>query len=137
MIDRIVGCVLAVLLVTSTGCSSADHYRRHKDGKSLYAVMHDSVRTGDSVEKVQGLLGTGQNDEGQRALQATKKMAAKNPSGWPEGVRDDDKMIGYSFGDGSTLWLQFRNGKLVNHNPSDFVKCEPMVSVVGSQPSSR
>jgi hypothetical protein len=133
---RLVGCVLAVLLVTSTGCSSADHYRSHKDGKSLYAVMHESVRTGDSVEKVQGLLGAGQNDEGQKALEATKKMAAKNPSGWPDGVRDDDKMIGFPFDDGITLWLQFRNGKLVNHNPSDFTKYEPTVNAVGSQPSS-
>ena len=131
MMDRFAGCLLAALLVTSTGCSSAAHYRAHQDGKALYAVMHDSVRTRDSVEKVQGLLGAGQNDEGEKALEATKKMVAKKPSAWPDGVRDDDRMIGYPFGDGTTLWLQFRDGKLVNHNPGDFAKYEPMFSAVG------
>lgn len=134
---RFVGCVLAALLVTSTGCSSAAHYRMHQDGKSLYAVMHDSVRTGDPVERVQGLLGAGENDEGKKVLEATKKMAAKNPSAWPHGARDDDKMIGYPFGDGATLWLQFRDGKLVNHNPGDFAKYEPMISAVSGQAQSR
>ena len=136
MMGRFFGCVLTALLVTGSGCSSADHYRSHKDGKSLYAVMYHSVRLGNSLEKVQGLLGTGQNDEGKKALEATKKMAAKNPSAWPDGVRDDDKMIGYPFDDGATLWLQFRKGKLINHNAADFAKYEPIVSVVSSQPSS-
>lgn len=53
-----VGCVVVALWIAGTGCSrvdrdadstdssSAEHYRLHKDGKSLYAVMHDSVRRG-------------------------------------------------------------------------------------------
>ena len=126
---RYVGCLLTALLATGAGCSSADHYRSHKDGQSLYAVMHDSVRRGDSVEKVQGLLGTGQNDEGRKALEATKRMAAKNPSGWPDGVRDDDRVIGYPCDESTTLWLQFRNGRLINHDPDDFAEYEPMTSV--------
>jgi hypothetical protein len=130
MNSRLVGCVLSGLVVAAGGCSSAAHYRTHHDGKSLYAVMHDSVRSGDSIEKVQRLLGAGQDDQGRKTLEAMKKMAAKNPSGWPDGVRDDDRVIGYPFGDGATLWLQFRAGRLINHNPNDFTKYEPITSVV-------
>ena len=133
MMKRFVGCVLAVLLVAGSGCSSAAHYRSHKDGKSLYAVMHDSVRPGDSVEKVQELLGAGQNDEGRKCIEATKRIAAKNPSACPDGVRDDDVMIGFPFGELGSLWLQFRNGKLVNHNPAEFAKFEEMVNSVGAR----
>jgi hypothetical protein len=130
MISRLVGCVVIGLLVTGAGCSPADHYRKHHDGKSLCAVMHDSVRTGESVEKVQGLLGAGQDVQGKKSLEPMKKMAAKDPSRWPDGVKDDDRVIEYPIDDGATLWLQFRNGKLINHNPGDFAKYEPLVKAV-------
>lgn len=126
---RSLGYVVMAILVAGAGCSPAAHYCKYHDGKSLYAVLHDSVRTGDSVEKVEGLLGAGQDGQGKNPNEAMKKMAAKNPSGWPDGVKDDDRMIAYPFDGGVILWLQFRNGKLINYNPADFTKYQPINSV--------
>lgn len=85
---------------------------------------------------MEGLLGPGHDHEVENALEAFKKLAAKNPAQWPDGFRDDDRIVGFDFDDLSTLWLQFRNGKLINHNPGDFAEYEPMVSAISSQPSS-
>ena len=126
----IAGCVVAGLVMAGSGCSSAAHFRAHRDGPSLYAVMHDSVREGDSLAKVERLLGRGLEDGQKEALKVSKGFAAKDPAKWPDGVNDDDWMVGFRFGELSTLWLQFRDGKLVNHNPADYAKCEPMVNSV-------
>jgi len=131
MARYVVGCVVAVALVASSGCSSAAHFREYRDGQSLFAVMHDSIRPGDSIVKVEHLLGRGLTVGQKDALQAAKNMEAKNPANWPDGVNDDDWVIGFRYGELSTLWLQFRDGRLVNHDPKDYAKYEPMVSAVG------
>jgi hypothetical protein len=127
---RSLGYVVMAILVAGGGCSPAAHYRKYHDGESLCAVLHDSVRTGDSVEKVEGLLGAGEDAVDTGPVEAMRQFAARDPSHWTDGVKDDDRVIGFSINDGQVLWLQFRNGKLINHNPGDFTKYQPMINSV-------
>lgn len=101
-------------------------YRQQRDAEWLYAVLHEDVKAGDSIERVQELLGKGQAaDEPDRLLEATRKLAEMHPVGYPDGVQEGDVFLGYPIGKRSILYLQFRNGKLVNHIPDHFAEYEP------------
>jgi hypothetical protein len=128
MVRSRMGWIVASTIVAFAGCSSESHYRAHHDGKSLYVVLNQSVRAGDSVKKVESLLGVGKDAPGD-ALAAVKKFAAKLPAQYPDGFQETDQVRGYPFDDGATLYMQFRHGKLINHNPKDFTKYERMHGV--------
>jgi hypothetical protein len=117
--------MLAVALVV-IGCDSRSHYRRYRDGKSLYAILHNEIKPGDSIERVQELLGSGEPpSQPERILSAMKKLCLKHPDGCPDGVQENDIFIGYPIRDGGTLYLQFRDGRLVNHVAEDYTEYRP------------
>jgi hypothetical protein len=108
----------AVLLQkTAEELSPALHYRHCQDGESLYAIFR-GLRPGDTMAKVTGLLGPGTEPQDRaRHLAATRRIATKVPEGYPAGVEDTDVFLGYAYEEGMTMYLQFRDGKLVNHRP--------------------
>ncbi len=114
------------------GCSESpdEHYRKHHDGKSLYEVLYKQVKPGDSIEKVQGLLGQGEPAE-RRAHGAIKKFAERTPDRYPDGYRETDTLLNYPMDGGSAI-LQFRDGKLINHNPEDCAHYEPIINAVAA-----
>ncbi len=114
------------------GCSESpdQHYRKHHDGKSLYEVLYKQVKPGDSIEKVQGLLGPGEPAES-RARRAIEKFAQKTPDRYPDGYRETDTLLDYPMDGGSAI-LQFRDGRLINHNPEDCAHYEPIINAVAA-----
>jgi len=133
-LKTMVGCVCLGLLSLSVGCSAAAHYRRHHDPESLFKVMHESVRAGESIEQAQKLLGPGQ-EANQEAREAVRKLARKCPDKYPDGVTEGDQILAWPMGQDGAILLEFRDGKLLNHNPSDYVAYKPMISAVGSAPA--
>ena len=133
-LKTIVGYVCLGLLSLSVGCSAAAHYRRHHDPESLFKVMHESVRAGDSLEQVHKLLGPGQEAD-QRSREAVRKLARKCPDKYPDGVTEGDQILVWPMGQDAAMQLAFRDGKLLNHNPSDYAVYEPMISAVASTPA--
>ena|SRR5436190_709823 len=94
-------------------------YRRDHDAASLYVVLNTRIANGDSLEAVEALLGRGAVGDNPTMLKVARKWAAANPAAMPQGVRDEDVFYNYR-ADGWHMGLQFRDGHLVNHDPSVF-----------------
>ncbi len=44
----------------------------------------------------------------------------ENPARYPEGVEDDDSFLEFCCVQPGSIWLQFRDGKLVNYDVANF-----------------
>jgi hypothetical protein len=69
------------------------------------------------------ILGPGEPDEG-RALEVKLWWQSSPnflPGEYPDGFEKNDVMIDYRAGRVLSYTLQFRNGKLVNHNPEHYL----------------
>jgi hypothetical protein len=130
MIDALILAVAGVALVlVGAGVlyrtSAVLHYRIRHDGKSLYRVLCTRLRPGDSCRKTDSLLGTGKEpSEAQRdrLLEAVNKC----PEFYPDGVLATDVFLDYRYDGSCWMSLQFREGKLVNHDPAQFTRYEPL-----------
>ena len=114
----------AVLLGLASGCSPAAHYRKYHDVKSLCATLSQQVRSGDSIEHVQKLLGPGTLLSGAGRDQAANhyvRLTRERPKVFSDGVVGDDVFLGYD-SEASALALQFRNGRLINFDRKQFEK---------------
>ena len=98
----------------------------------FYRVLHDSVKNGDSSDSIQALLGPGaEADQADRTL----FLKAVSTATLPDGYLADDQLLVYKLGDISTLvYLQFRGGKLINHDPQEFATFQPPTSIGYAMP---
>lgn len=103
------------------GFLAAMHYRLTGDQESLYKVMHKYIRSGDSVAKVESLLGSGNRDHPAELVAFAQSMSRRLPQSYPDGVQTGDVFIGWS-----GMWLQFRDGRLINHVPEEFEEYVPL-----------
>src|SRR5438128_947362 len=116
--------VLAFLV----GCTTADKYRSSGRSEDLRGALNQEVTDGASIGRVQQLLGPGwevRDDEQRRLVLVTRQIASRTNT-YPAGTQDDDRFVGYPSKDGGTLYLQFRNGKLINFNPDDFARADAL-----------
>lgn len=98
----------------------AVRYRRTGEGHALYAVLKDRLRNGVTFEGASQILGPGNRVADPKFL----KYAVANALSSPEGARATDAFYTWK----STGWditLQFRDGKLINHNPSVYPLADP------------
>ena len=121
-----IGAVLLFAYVAMTGRFSAMLYRYTGSGKWLYSALYHGVEDGDSVEDVERLLGPGK-EGGEKVRRAIKKIAGQNPGS--AGYEASDRVLGFRL-PGGELYLQFRDGVLINFDPGDFEKYEE-VQVIG------
>ncbi|MHC4130708.1 MAG: hypothetical protein ACYSSP_03655 [Planctomycetota bacterium] len=115
------------LIFILTGCSSVDHYRTHQDCESLWNILYTLVKPVDSREQIETLLGAGMLQTGERKkrlISANKRLMQKYPEDYPYGIKDTDEFVGY-FCYGATLYLQFRDGRLINFNRDDYKRYQP------------
>ena len=109
---------LAVVATMPSSSLEADHFQRFRDGNSLYSILSSGVSSGDSLQDVEALIGTGNPVvEGREDLVSERREAAQwHPETFPDGVFGTDTFVTWPIGDDSVT-LQFRNGVLVNHDP--------------------
>jgi hypothetical protein len=126
LIPALVG--LAVVL-TGAGVlyrtSAVLHYRICHDGKSLYRVLCTRCKPGDSCGKISLLLGSGKEPSAasrDRLFEALNKR----PELHPDGVLPTDVFRNYPYDGLCWIPLQFRAGKLVNYDPGQFTRYQPI-----------
>ena len=98
------------------------HYHLIGDEASFNAVLSRQVVAGDSMETVTRLLGPGIGvSEAQRVrlVKSVAEFQRQVPESRPDGVKQDDQFLGYEVS-GMTIYLQFRDSRLVNFRPEDF-----------------
>ena len=103
--------------------SVSERYKRNGDLASLRCLLSTRIRPGDSLERVVSILGPGELDGG-RALEVKLWWQSSPdflPGKYPDGFEKNDVMIHYKAGPVLSYALQFRNGKLVNHNPEHYL----------------
>jgi len=116
--------VVLLAYVCMTGRFSAVVYRYTGSGKWLYSTLYHGVQNGDTIEQVERLLGPGK-EAGAKIRKALKKFAQRYPQ--PDGYEDSDQILGFPLS-GGELYLQFRNGVLINFDPTEFDKyAEPQI----------
>ena len=126
---------LAVILLFSYACTtgqlSALVYRYTHSGKWLYSALYHGVNKGDTIEQVESLLGPGRTAGSARIINVSKKFAQSTPALWPDGVDDGDIFLGFLEHDGE-LFLQFRDGVLVNFDPNEYSEYDEIIATMGS-----
>jgi len=98
------------------------HYHLFADEPSLNSVLAEQVVPGDSIARVVRLLGTGtaiSESETQRLLGVIASFRRQTPGSTPLGVEPDDQFLGYEAAV-MTIYLQFRNDRLINFEPRNF-----------------
>jgi len=98
------------------------HYHLFADEPSLNSVLARQVQPWDSTARVVRLLGAGtpiSETERQRLLRVIAGFQRQSAAGTPAGVERDDQFLGYE-ASGMTIYLQFRNDRLINFQPQDF-----------------
>ena len=114
--------VCLIVSATVSGCSKAGPHPTPQDAKSLFATLHAQIKPGDSIQRVQELLGQGEPPQNrEKFIAVVKKFAERLPQDYPAGVRDDDEFLRYSY-QNLTVHLQFRAGRLLNFDPQKFEK---------------
>jgi len=127
-----VALTLGIIILFAYACTkgqlSALVYRYTHGGRSLYWTLYHGVRNGDTTEEIENLLGSGRKADSAKIIRVTKKMAQKYPAGYPHSVEDSDTFLGFLL-PGGELFLQFRDGELINFDPNDFAKYESFGSI--------
>jgi hypothetical protein len=123
---------LATVALWPSASVDADHYRRFRDGQTLYSVLHTNIERGSTVPDIEKLLGPGAPvTDGVESLRTrVKQLAVRYPELYPDGVHETDTFLDWPAGEDSVT-LQFRNGWLMNHNPSQFAQYRPKYAVAG------
>lgn len=126
---------LATVALWPSASLDAEQYRRFQDPHTLYSVLHTDVVPGCSVQEVEELLGTGVPvTEGVDELKASRKrLAARLPDQFPDGVHETDTFVSWPAGEDSVT-LQFRNEWLVNHDQNSFAQYRPAYAIAGHEP---
>lgn len=128
------GLLASLFLIGGCSESAEEHYRKNHDGESLYRVLHDQVKPGDSLAKVQGLLGQGEASVA-RTRAAVKQFAQRFQSQFPAGYQEHDVLVDFAT-PGGWLTLQFRDNKIINYRPEDYAHYEPMTGATASRPAT-
>lgn len=113
--------IVAILVLRAPAivlAARAADYRETGNADSLWVVLK-TLRNGDRVEKVEQLLGNGPRNHDPKYRQVCAMVLAADPVNAPAGFQESDELVGYR-GGGMSIFLQFRDGKLVNHNPNDY-----------------
>ena len=108
--------------ILSVSSSPSAHYRQFQDEKSFNTIFSRVVKPHEKIERVEQLVGVGSRQNGEsrdRTLRGIKRIATQTPNEFPDGAQDGDIIVGYET-DGITQFIQFRDGRLMNHNPKDF-----------------
>ena len=95
-------------------------YRRNHDAASLRAILSRRARNGDTIARIQDLLGPAKQYTDAGFKSALTAHAHRNPSSFPDGVAEIDAFYEFAEGPNMATILQFRNGRMVNFDPKEF-----------------
>ena len=89
--------------------------------KTIHEKLAAYVRLGQSVEHVQAILGKGvllTQDDNRERLHQPIQLTRANREHFPDGVNVEDVFLFYEITSNEELYLQFRDNRLINFDPS-------------------
>jgi len=115
-ISNFVFTIAIIVACMTTGCRSPSQcYHRTHDVRSLFRVLYDEIRSGDSRSKVHALLGSGYP-----VWQKLYEYRERNGSAFPDGFQQGDEIFIYpaigNDGEECSVLLHFRTDKLINYD---------------------
>ncbi len=122
--------VASVVLLLIGYNSPSSRYQREHDVVNLRYLLSTQVVQGDSMRHVKSLLGPGSADDGSYLGVMLSWQSSPNfiPAASPDGIRAGDLFINYAAKPKPSYPLQFRDGKLVNHDPAWFAGPDDTIS---------
>ncbi len=111
-----------------SGKTYAQYYRNSGDGYALLSTLITEVKSGDSIEDLRKLLGPNVRivtDDKilEQQRKATAQFAEKYPGRYPDGFQNEDQFLECPNKQGSLgVYLQLRNGHLINHTPETIIE---------------
>ena len=125
--------ILSALIFLS-GCSTyGQKYCQTSSTESLRLAMLHEIKPGMTTQEVQQKIGTGERPEGKqhdRAVKIVRYFNDRYPEKYPDGFQDTDVIFSYPSDQGLTVYLQYRDNRLINHDPAEFERpFQPMESL--------
>jgi hypothetical protein len=89
---------------------------RNHGAKRPFLYVYQALQNGQAIEHVQELLGPGNPNDDPKYRRLCAEVFALHTDDAPSGITESDVLLGYSVAK-TTIHFQFRNGKLINHDP--------------------
>ena len=120
----------AALAARAPASPASQVYRQIHHGYALAMAFRDEIANGDSLARVRDLLGPGrvlEGNERNRVVAAIAELREISAESHPDATAADDVIVEWDFKgragpftNGGALHLQFRDGKVINHDPKRF-----------------
>lgn len=103
-------------------------YRWTSDETAFFQALSRGTTRGQTRESFEALLGPGKTlNAAEEAVQVKvmKKWEAEKHPDAPDGYRAGDVFVQFKVGASQYYAFQFRDGRLVNHDPAPFATAKP------------
>jgi hypothetical protein len=117
----VVVALLGVALAIHRANNPAVRYRNGDHAVFQQAVAGDRIKSGDTLRKVEAVLGAPRTPSNPNASRAAIDHILSSPSGYPDGYQEGDVFLQYWVTPDAYSSLQFRDGRLVNFDPRRFL----------------
>ncbi|TWT78637.1 hypothetical protein CA13_00330 [Planctomycetes bacterium CA13] len=125
--------VSALSIAAHNYFSASGRYKRNGDVETFCLLLATRIEAGDTLAEVSSILGPGTQTDGSYTETMTSVMFGArfdSVSRWPDGIEDNDLFVLYRADPKPTYELQFRDGILVNHDPSWYEGPNVMVTAL-------
>lgn len=117
--------------------SPVARYQRNRDVDTLRYLLSTQLDSGNSVREVTALLGKGERASNEHVDRLLRWRDAEGQrkffdASFPEGVEKTDVFLFYPAEPKGSYRLQFRDGKLINFDPSLYEGPDEMIGSLGS-----
>lgn len=120
--------ILIFIILCITACTShRQTYRQTQDSEQLRLALLHEIKTGDRIEHIQRILGSGKpasEQQQQNLLAAYHRWQTKYGDEFkaPDGIATTDFFLFYPARKDACngIFLQFRYGRLINHDRNGF-----------------
>jgi hypothetical protein len=119
--------IMVLLCLFLSACSYGQAYQQKHDKLNLRLSLLCEIKPGNSIGQVELILGQGSKATPLQASliqRAMRRTEAKTVYRFADGIRDIDTFVLYGYGKCSVIWLQFRDGQLINHVPDEYAKAD-------------
>lgn len=129
-------CFAIVILVAASWRAGRVHglwYRRTGSETAFYRALYLGTSAGQSRTSLEDLLGTGNTLSAASSsvlVRLIKKWESEGRRDVPDGYREGDVFVQFKVGP-LLENFQFRDGRLVNHNPLDYAVRTPFTPLGG------
>ena len=122
--------VIMAMFAVADYFSASARYRRRQDVVTLRYLLSTKIRPNETLQQVTSLLGPGKPAKGDYLSRVLKWQARPDfhPELYPEGIETRDQFVFFTANPKGVYVLQFRDDRLVNFDPTDYVGRDDLLS---------